>query len=65
MASGEFDLRINKYQEEFIQLLRDKNIPNLSLESEVMENETHRTIFGAGFTNGLRYIYEDQTDACD
>lgn len=57
MASGELDLRINDYQEEFVDLLKEKNISNLNIESEVVENETHRTIFGVGFTNGLRFIY--------
>jgi len=57
MASGELDLRIASYQEQFIQLLKDKNTANLRIESEVIENETHRTIFGVGFTNGLRFIY--------
>ncbi|WP_375583929.1 alpha/beta hydrolase [Cyclobacterium xiamenense] len=57
MASGEFDVRINDYQEEFVKFLKKKNILNLKLESEVIENETHRTIFGVGFTNGLRFIY--------
>lgn len=57
MASGELDLRIADYQEQFIQLLKEKNEANLKIKSEVIENETHRTIFGVGFTNGLRYIY--------
>ena len=57
MASGELDLRINDYQEEFVKLLKAKNISNLKIESEVVENETHRTIFGVGITNGLRFIY--------
>ena len=58
MASGELDLRINDYQEEFVDLLKDKNISTLNIKSEVVENETHRTIFGVGFTNGLRFIYK-------
>lgn len=57
MASGELDLRISDYQEEFVKILKEKNIANLKIESEVVENETHRTIFGVGFTNGLRFIY--------
>lgn len=57
MASGELDLRINDYQEEFVDILEEKNIANLNIKSEVIENETHRTIFGVGFTNGLRFIY--------
>lgn len=57
MASGELDLRINEYQEEFVEILKGKNISKLNIESEVVKNETHRTIFGVGFTNGLRFIY--------
>ncbi|WP_075341917.1 alpha/beta hydrolase [Tenacibaculum agarivorans] len=57
MGSGEFDLRIKDYQEEFVNLLQKKNISNLKIKSEVVKNETHRTIFGVGFTNGLRFIY--------
>ena len=57
MASGELDLRINDYQEEFVKILKDKNLSDLKIKSEVVENETHRTIFGVGFTNGLRFIY--------
>ncbi len=57
MASGELDLRIKDYQEEFVELLKQKHISNLNIESEVVENETHRTIFGVGFINGLRFIY--------
>lgn len=57
MASGEHEGRIDDLQEEFVSILRGKEITNLSLKSEVMENETHRTIFGPGFTNGLRSIY--------
>lgn len=59
MGSGELDLRINDYQEEFVALLREKKLANLKIESEVIDNETHRTIFGVGFTNGLRSIYGD------
>jgi len=57
MASGELDLRINDYQEEFVKYLKKKNLPNIEMKSEVIANETHQTIFGVGFTNGLRFIY--------
>ncbi len=30
---------------------------NLKIKSEVLPNETHRSVFGVGFTNGLRFIY--------
>ena len=59
MASGQLDLGINDYQVEFITLLKEKNLSDLDIKSEIVENETHRTIFGIGFTNGLRYIYQE------
>ena len=57
MASGELEGRIDDLQIEFIRLLKGREIQNLRIESEVIENETHRTIFGVGFTNGLRFLY--------
>ncbi len=57
MASGELEPRIDDHQLEFVKILEDKNISGLKLKSEIKENETHRTIFGVGFTNGLRYLY--------
>ena len=59
MGSGALDLRIKDYQEEFVQLLKEKNIPFINIKSEVIPNETHRTIFGVGFTHGLRFIYNN------
>lgn len=59
MSSGEFDKGIQSLQTQFANLLQQQKLPNLSLKSEVMENETHRTIFGIGFTNGLRFLYEE------
>lgn len=57
MGSGEEEFRIDDFQVEFINFLKEKNIQKLHIKSEVIENETHRTIFGVGFTNGLRFIY--------
>ncbi|MEM9676108.1 MAG: alpha/beta hydrolase-fold protein [Bacteroidota bacterium] len=59
MASGEFEGRIDDLQVEFVDRLSARNIENLAIEAEVMDNETHRTIFGPGFTNGMRYLYKD------
>lgn len=58
MASGELEGRIDDLQVEFIAAIKNKAIKNLSIKSEVVKNETHRTIFGVGFTNELRYIYK-------
>lgn len=57
MASGKLEPRIDDLQIEFIQVLKSKNIDVKKLKSEIKENETHRTIFGVGFTNGLRFLY--------
>ncbi len=57
MASGEFEGRIDDLQRTFVNILKEKKIKNLSLKAEIASNETHRTIFGIGLTNGLRYIY--------
>ncbi len=59
MASGELESRIDDHQLEFVKILEGKNISGLKLKSEIKENETHRTIFGIGFTNGLRYLYSN------
>ncbi len=57
MGSGEEEFRIDDFQEEFVGFLKAKKTPKLVVKSEVIKNETHRTIFGVGFTNGLRFIY--------
>ncbi|MEO0472381.1 MAG: alpha/beta hydrolase-fold protein [Bacteroidota bacterium] len=57
MASGELERRIDVMQTEFAKILADKKSPALALKAELMPNETHRTIFGPGFTNGMRYLY--------
>lgn len=58
MASGELEPRIDTLQAEFIKILKSKNIDLTKLKSEIKENETHRRIFGVGFTNGLRFLYK-------
>jgi predicted alpha/beta superfamily hydrolase len=59
LASGELEGRIDTLQVNFANSLKTKNPKNLSLKSEVLENEDHRTIFGPGFTDGLRFIYRN------
>ncbi|GAB5557928.1 MAG: alpha/beta hydrolase-fold protein [Schleiferiaceae bacterium] len=58
MGSGEHEGRIDDLQVEFVKTVKNRNLSNLKVTSEVAPNETHRTIFGIGFTNGLRFIYE-------
>ncbi len=58
MASGTEEGRIDDMQIEFSDLIKSKKPERLELQSEILDDETHRTIFGRGFTNGLRYIYQ-------
>jgi len=60
LASGELEGRIDDLQVHFVELLNNHPHPQIELTSEVLENETHRTIFGRGITNGLRRIYAEQ-----
>ena len=66
IASGALELNIDDDQREFDKLLYGLTLAGLHIRSEILENETHRTIFGSGFTRGLRYLYaktmEDQRD---
>jgi predicted alpha/beta superfamily hydrolase len=48
------------HQREMVRLLEERGLENLVIESEILDRETHRTIFGRGFTNGLRSIYSDR-----
>jgi len=59
MASGELEPRIDEIQSLFVSKLEKRNFEGLELKAEVMENETHRTIFGRGFTDGMRYLYRE------
>ncbi len=42
---------------EMVHILKYFNADSLQMKSEILDQETHRTIFGRGFTNGLRFIY--------
>lgn len=59
MASGEIEPFIPNIQTRFIDLLNSPKHENLYINSEILDNETHRTIFGNGFTKGLRFLYSD------
>jgi len=62
MASGELESNIDDDQIDFIDLLNSKISHTLSVKAEILENETHRTIFGNGFTKGLRFIYSEDEE---
>jgi predicted alpha/beta superfamily hydrolase len=38
-------------------ILRKHNSEIFNIKSEILDNETHRTVFGRGFTNGLRFLF--------
>jgi len=38
-------------------VLKKNNPDNSNIKSDILDYETHRTIFGRGFTNGLRFLY--------
>lgn len=60
MGSGELEGRIDDLQTEFVAKLKEKELEGLDIKAEVMDNETHRTIFGPAFTNGMRYLFENK-----
>lgn len=59
VATGEREGEMVNDQLKMTEQLTRKNLKSLLIESEILKNETHRSIFGAGFTNGLRSIYSE------
>lgn len=59
MASGSDEGRIDDMQIEFIAKLKGRNWTGITYLSEILDQETHRTVFGRGFTNGLRYLFKE------
>lgn len=59
MGSGRLEPRIDDLHEDFIEILARRRPSGLEIRSEVLDDETHRTIFGRAFTNGLRFLYAD------
>ena len=57
-GSGSEEGSIDDLQEVFVTKIRDQNPTNLLIKDEILANETHRTIFGPAFTNGMRYLFE-------
>ncbi len=45
------------HQLEMVRILEGKDPNHFEIRSEVLDDETHRTIFGHAFTKGLRFIY--------
>jgi len=57
LGAGALEERIDDEVAAFADSLRSSASKNLRLLAAVLENETHRTVFGRGFTDGLRFIY--------
>jgi hypothetical protein len=58
MATGEMEDHMADDQVEIAGLFKRSNTSDFKMKSEILDNETHRTIFGRGFTNGLRFLME-------
>lgn len=57
MATGRLEGRMDDDMLAFARAVRDGVPAGLAIRAEVLDDETHRTVFGRGFTNGLRFIY--------
>lgn len=57
VASGRPEPRIDELQEDWVKAIRPKLSPTVRMKDVVYEEETHRTIFGRGIMDGLRYVY--------
>lgn len=57
MGAGALEDIIDDEVVAFANVLRSHAPKSLRLRAAVLENETHRTVFGRGFTDGLRYVY--------
>lgn len=62
MGAGALEGRIDDEVRAFADSLRRHAPTSLRLEAAVLDNETHRTVFGRGFTDGLRFIYGSDVD---
>lgn len=60
VASGELEPRIDELQALWADTIRPKLDPSVAMRDLIYEDETHRTIFGRGVMDGLRYVYQDE-----
>jgi predicted alpha/beta superfamily hydrolase len=60
MAAGALEGRIDDEVVAFADRVERQGLTNLRLRAVVLDDETHRTVFGRGFTDGLRYVYGDR-----
>lgn len=57
VASGELEPRIDELQQKWADAIRPNLDPSVKMRDLIYENETHRTIFGRGVMDGLRFVY--------
>lgn len=60
VASGELEPRIDELQQVWADAIRPMLDPSVAMRDIIYENETHRTIFGRGVMDGLRFVYDDE-----
>jgi len=60
MAAGALEGRIDDEVAAFAERIDGRGPSGLRLRAVVLDDETHRTVFGRGFTDGLRYVYGGQ-----
>jgi uncharacterized protein len=57
VGTGAFEDSMVDDHLDMIRLLRKHDSDGSNIKSEILDSETHRTIFGRGLTNGLRFLY--------
>jgi hypothetical protein len=56
-GSGSLERGIAGDQLEMVNTLQKLNSKKVTIKFEILDNETHRTVIGRGFTNALRFVY--------
>lgn len=60
VASGELEPRIDEIQLEWEEAIAGRLDESVRMKTVIYENETHRTIFGRGVMDGLRFVYAEE-----
>lgn len=60
MATGALEGAMVTDQLQMINTVKQLNSKNIKIKSEILDQETHRTVIGRGFTNALRFVYGTQ-----
>jgi predicted alpha/beta superfamily hydrolase len=61
MATGALEGAMVTDQLQMMSTVNRLNSKNIKIKSEILDQETHRTVIGRGFTNGLRFLYGKET----